>query len=49
MEDEPGESGEGASRRERLRRYVVYALILAASAALIYLFVWFGTQLGLQN
>jgi preprotein translocase subunit SecF len=37
------------SRTELLKRYVVYALLLITALILLYIFVWFGTQLGLQN
>jgi len=38
-----------SSRKERLKRYLFYALMLFAGVILIYIFVWFGTQLGLQG
>jgi len=38
-----------SSRRERLKRYIVYALLFIGAAILLYVFVWFGTQLGLQG
>ena len=49
MEDTTPTSKGVSSRRERLKRYIVYALILITSAILVYIFVWFGAQLGLQN
>jgi|GEM_PF-1604437 len=36
-------------RGERLKKYLTYFLVLAIAAILIYVFVWFGTQLGLQG
>ncbi len=40
---------EKPNRRVRIRKYVIYALVAVACAILLYVFIWFGTQLGLQN
>ena len=37
------------SRTERLKQYIAYALLFITAAILLYIFVWFGAQLGLQN
>ena len=49
MGEKTEEAEKNPSRGERLRRYIVYALLLITAAVLLYIFVWFGAQLGLQN
>ncbi len=35
--------------KTRAKRYLVYAIIAIVCAIVLYIFVWFGSQLGLQN
>ncbi len=52
MEQAPATEAEkpkGQSRRVRLKRYLVYAVLIIVAIIILYIFVWFGTQLGLQN
>ena len=39
----------GPSLGERVRRYILYAVFVITCAILLYILVWFGTQLGLQG
>ena len=43
------EPASSPSLKERVKRYIIYAILLIACAILLYVFVWFGTQLGLQG
>ena len=49
MDESSPVKGERSNGWERLKRYLAYALLLFTAAVLIYVFVWFGAQLGLQN
>ncbi len=37
------------NRRERTKRYLLYATLVIIILIILYIFVWFGAQLGLQN
>ncbi len=49
IRDSREEGKKKPGSREQLKRYLVCALLLVTAAILIYVFVWFGAQLGLQN
>ena len=46
---EPAKPVNGPSLGERVRRYILYAVLVITCAILLYILVWFGTQLGLQG